>query len=56
MRELPRVIVAAPLYDLPSPPFSADLKEKKFFPGLIAYMASGPVVAMVRWGSAICRP
>ena len=24
-----------------------DLKDKKFFPGLIAYMASGPVVAMV---------
>mmetsp|Transcript_15914 Transcript_15914/g.17967 ORF Transcript_15914/g.17967 Transcript_15914/m.17967 type:complete len:155 (+) Transcript_15914:105-569(+) len=25
----------------------ADLKEKKFFPGLIAYMSSGPVVCMV---------
>jgi nucleoside-diphosphate kinase len=24
-----------------------DLKEKKFFPGLIAYMTSGPVVGMV---------
>ena len=24
-----------------------DLKDKKFFPGLIAYMTSGPVVAMV---------
>lgn len=24
-----------------------DLKEKKFFPGLIAYMTSGPVCAMV---------
>lgn len=24
-----------------------DLKEKPFFPGLIKYMASGPVVAMV---------
>jgi nucleoside-diphosphate kinase len=24
-----------------------DLKEKKFFPGLISYMTSGPVVAMV---------
>jgi nucleoside-diphosphate kinase len=23
-----------------------DLKEKKFFPSLIAYMTSGPVVAM----------
>ena len=28
----------------------ADLKEKKFFPGLIAYMSSGPVVAMVYAG------
>ena len=26
---------------------SADLKEKKFFPGLVAYMHSGPVVCMV---------
>ena len=26
----------------------ADLKTKKFFPGLIDYMASGPVVSMVR--------
>jgi len=25
----------------------ADLKEKKFFPGLIAYMSSGPVCCMV---------
>ena len=25
----------------------ADLKDKKFFPGLISYMTSGPVVAMV---------
>uniref|UniRef100_A0A7S1YKT2 Nucleoside diphosphate kinase n=1 Tax=Grammatophora oceanica TaxID=210454 RepID=A0A7S1YKT2_9STRA len=25
----------------------ADLKEKKFFPGLITYMTSGPVCAMV---------
>jgi nucleoside-diphosphate kinase len=25
----------------------ADLKGKSFFPGLINYMASGPVVAMV---------
>lgn len=24
-----------------------ELKEKKFFPGLIKYMSSGPVVAMV---------
>jgi hypothetical protein len=28
----------------------ADLKGKKFFPGLIKYMASGPVVAMVWQG------
>ena len=27
-----------------------DLKEKKFFPGLINYMSSGPVVAMVYEG------
>lgn len=27
-----------------------DLKEKKFFPGLIEYMASGPVVCMVWTG------
>ena len=25
----------------------ADLKDKKFFPGLIEYMSSGPVIAMV---------
>mmetsp|Transcript_5215 Transcript_5215/g.10726 ORF Transcript_5215/g.10726 Transcript_5215/m.10726 type:complete len:149 (-) Transcript_5215:50-496(-) len=29
----------------------ADLKEKKFFPGLITYMTSGPVCAMV-WEGA----
>lgn len=28
----------------------ADLKGKAFFPGLIKYMASGPVVAMVWQG------
>ena len=28
-------------------PDYADLKGKPFFPGLIKYMASGPVVAMV---------
>ena len=28
----------------------ADLKGKPFFPGLIKYMASGPVVAMVWQG------
>lgn len=27
-----------------------DLKDKGFFPGLIKYMASGPVVAMVWQG------
>ena len=31
-----------------------DLKEKKFFPGLIAYMTSGPVVAMVWEGLNAC--
>lgn len=30
-----------------------DLKEKKFFPGLIAYMTSGPVVAMVWSGENV---
>jgi len=25
----------------------ADLKDKPFFPGLVSYMASGPIVAMV---------
>jgi nucleoside-diphosphate kinase len=30
-----------------------DLKEKKFFPGLIKYMLSGPVVAMVWQGTAV---
>merc|ERR1719424_2307637 len=29
----------------------ADLKAKKFFPGLITYMASGPVVCMVWEGT-----
>ena len=28
----------------------ADLKDKKFFPGLIKYMTSGPVVGMVWQG------
>ena len=26
-----------------------DLKNRPFFPGLIKYMVSGPVVAMVKW-------
>ena len=30
-----------------------DLKEKKFFPGLIEYMTSGPVVAMVWSGKNV---
>ena len=30
-----------------------DLKSKKFFPGLIAYMTSGPVVAMVWEGAGV---
>jgi nucleoside-diphosphate kinase len=30
-----------------------DLKEKKFFPGLISYMTSGPVVAMVWEGKGV---
>jgi nucleoside-diphosphate kinase len=31
----------------------ADLSERKFFPGLIAYMSSGPVVSMVRASAPI---
>ena len=30
-----------------------DLKEKKFFPGLISYMTSGPVVCMVWEGKNV---
>jgi nucleoside-diphosphate kinase len=30
-----------------------DLKEKKFFPGLIEYMTSGPVCAMVWEGKGV---
>lgn len=26
----------------------ADLKDRPFFPGLVSYMRSGPVVAMVK--------
>jgi nucleoside-diphosphate kinase len=33
----------------------ADLKEKKFFPGLIEYMTSGPVVAMVWEGKNVVK-
>ena len=32
-----------------------DLKGKGFFPGLIAYMKSGPVVAMVWQGKAVVK-
>jgi nucleoside-diphosphate kinase len=32
----------------------ADLAGKKFFPGLISYMLSGPVVAMVWEGMGAC--
>jgi nucleoside-diphosphate kinase len=32
-----------------------DLKEKKFFPGLIAYMTSGPVCAMVWEGKDVVK-
>ena len=31
----------------------ADLKSKKFFPGLISYMTSGPVCAMVWEGANV---
>ncbi len=34
----------------------ADLKGKSFFPGLINYMASGPVVAMVWEGLDLVLP
>jgi len=33
----------------------ADLKEKKFFPGLVKYMASGPVLAMVWEGLNVVK-
>jgi len=32
-----------------------DLKDKKFFPGLIQYMTSGPVVAMVWEGANVVK-
>merc|ERR1712032_1316228 len=32
-----------------------DLKEKAFFPGLVKYMASGPVVAMVWEGKDVVK-
>jgi nucleoside-diphosphate kinase len=32
-----------------------DLKDKKFFPGLIAYMTSGPVCAMVWEGKGAVK-
>merc|ERR1711977_373035 len=33
----------------------ADLKEKPFFPGLVKYMAAGPVVAMVWEGKDVVK-
>ncbi|KAL7471530.1 hypothetical protein ACHAXS_011914 [Conticribra weissflogii] len=33
----------------------SDLASKKFFPGLIAYMTSGPVVAMVWEGANVVK-
>ena len=33
----------------------ADLKDKKFFPGLIEYMTSGPVCAMVWEGKNVVK-
>lgn len=33
----------------------ADLKDKPFFPGLIAYMSMGPVVAMVWEGDGVVK-
>ncbi|BCS27595.1 nucleoside-diphosphate kinase [Aspergillus puulaauensis] len=33
----------------------ADLKEKPFFPGLVTYMLSGPVVAMVWEGKEVVK-
>jgi nucleoside-diphosphate kinase len=33
----------------------ADLKGKSFFPGLVKYMASGPVVAMVWEGKDVVK-
>ena len=32
-----------------------DLKEKKFFPGLIQYMSSGPVCPMVSFSASSCQ-
>merc|ERR1712018_807181 len=33
----------------------ADLKKKPFFPGLVEYMGSGPVVAMVWEGADVVK-
>lgn len=33
----------------------ADLSDKPFFPGLVKYMASGPLVAMVWEGTGIVK-
>lgn len=32
-----------------------DLKDKKFFPGLVKYMSSGPVIPMVWEGKAVVK-
>ena len=32
-----------------------DLKDKKFFPGLIQYMSSGPVCPMVSFSASSCQ-
>lgn len=33
----------------------SDLKDRPFFPGLVSYMSSGPVVAMVSLFIFLCR-
>lgn len=33
----------------------ADLSERPFFPGLVKYMSSGPVVAMVWQGTNVVK-
>ena len=41
------IVVGCDLIDRASDLDYEDLKDKPFFPGLIKYMAAGPVVAMV---------
>lgn len=38
---------------VPLPVASTDLSSKSFFPGLVKYMSSGPVVAMVWEGKEV---